>query len=422
MGTLPGGVNFVDNGNGTATLSGAPTVAGSYPLTITANNGVAPNANQPFTLTVNPGAPASIVVFSGAGQSSRVGTVFGQPLVAQVKDANSNPVAGVPVSWAPPVLGASANLILPPSPLTDGSGKTSVAPTANAIAGAYSLVASAGALSVGFNLTNAITIAAGNTCAGIAATDTDLVEQYYAAILRRPSDAGGKSFWLSEAVRLCGLGADPKQTFFLLANAFYNSPEYLAFNRDNNGFVTDLYITFFGRLPDVGGQTFWVNQLVAGMTRNNVMGSFLFSPEFTATMNGVFPGRTARAETYLTLNLYGGYLRRLADSPGYTYWDGQFRIAQCQPNPGSAVVATFNAVSSGFQTSAEYAARGTTPSQFVDDLYYAMLQRGSDLAGFNFWVSQLAAGQTRSAIRQQFLTSPEMTAQGNAIAGQGCLP
>ena len=61
------------------------------------------------------------------------------------------------------------------------------------------------------------------------------MEQYYAAILRRPSDAGGKSFWLSEADRLCALGADPKQTFFLLANSFYNSPEYLAFNRDDTG-------------------------------------------------------------------------------------------------------------------------------------------------------------------------------------------
>ena len=68
VGALPSGVTFVDNGNGTATLAGTATVAGSYPLTITANNGVAPNANQSFTLTVNAGAPASIVVFSGGGQ------------------------------------------------------------------------------------------------------------------------------------------------------------------------------------------------------------------------------------------------------------------------------------------------------------------------------------------------------------------
>jgi Putative Ig domain len=56
-GALPAGVNFVDNGNGTATLSGTATAQGSFPITITANNGVGSNATQAFTLTVNT-APA----------------------------------------------------------------------------------------------------------------------------------------------------------------------------------------------------------------------------------------------------------------------------------------------------------------------------------------------------------------------------
>ena len=40
-GTLPTGVSFVDNGNGTATLSGNPAAGtgGSYPITITATTG-----------------------------------------------------------------------------------------------------------------------------------------------------------------------------------------------------------------------------------------------------------------------------------------------------------------------------------------------------------------------------------------------
>ena len=43
-GALPTGVTFVDNGNGTATLAGTPAAGtgGTYPLTITAANGVAP--------------------------------------------------------------------------------------------------------------------------------------------------------------------------------------------------------------------------------------------------------------------------------------------------------------------------------------------------------------------------------------------
>src|SRR5215813_5948118 len=55
-GKLPGGIKFVDNGDGTATLSGRPGnglgVLGDYALTFTASNGVLPNATQNFTLTI----------------------------------------------------------------------------------------------------------------------------------------------------------------------------------------------------------------------------------------------------------------------------------------------------------------------------------------------------------------------------------
>ena len=47
-GALPGGVTFTNNNNGTATLAGTPAAGttGTYPLIITANNGVAPNATR----------------------------------------------------------------------------------------------------------------------------------------------------------------------------------------------------------------------------------------------------------------------------------------------------------------------------------------------------------------------------------------
>jgi len=53
-GELPSGVSLTDNGNGTAILAGRPAAGtgGSYPLTITADNGVGPAATQAFTLTV----------------------------------------------------------------------------------------------------------------------------------------------------------------------------------------------------------------------------------------------------------------------------------------------------------------------------------------------------------------------------------
>ena len=58
-GQLPQGLSFLDNGDGTATVAGTPNVGstGSYPLTITASNGIDSDVTQSFTATVNPVAP-----------------------------------------------------------------------------------------------------------------------------------------------------------------------------------------------------------------------------------------------------------------------------------------------------------------------------------------------------------------------------
>ncbi len=59
-GTLPTGVTFSDNGDGTATLAGTPALgsAAGYPLTITASNASGIDGSQSFTLTVQRTAPA----------------------------------------------------------------------------------------------------------------------------------------------------------------------------------------------------------------------------------------------------------------------------------------------------------------------------------------------------------------------------
>ena len=82
-GTLPEGLSFKDNGDGTATISG--TAAGSaappasstpYSLTLKATNG-AGNATQPFTLTVtNPGTPPAITSADSASFTTGVAGSF----------------------------------------------------------------------------------------------------------------------------------------------------------------------------------------------------------------------------------------------------------------------------------------------------------------------------------------------------------
>ncbi len=76
-GNLPGGISFVDHENGTATISGTPTFFenGTYPVTITAQNGSGPSATQTFTLTVPVISSPRFVVFgadAGGGPHVKV--------------------------------------------------------------------------------------------------------------------------------------------------------------------------------------------------------------------------------------------------------------------------------------------------------------------------------------------------------------
>ncbi|MEK7594901.1 MAG: putative Ig domain-containing protein [Patescibacteria group bacterium] len=77
-GTLPAGIIFTDNGDGTANLKGsaAAGTAGNYPITITADNGSGTPVTQLFTLTVTTAAsPPSIT--SGDNDTETFGVPFG---------------------------------------------------------------------------------------------------------------------------------------------------------------------------------------------------------------------------------------------------------------------------------------------------------------------------------------------------------
>jgi Bacterial Ig-like domain (group 3) len=77
-GSLPMGVSFTDNGDGTATLAGTPAKgdkAAAYALVITASNGVSPAAVQDFTLVVKYPTTVKVLVFP-------VPAVVGVPVLA----------------------------------------------------------------------------------------------------------------------------------------------------------------------------------------------------------------------------------------------------------------------------------------------------------------------------------------------------
>jgi hypothetical protein len=221
---------------------------------------------------------------------------------------------------------------------------------------------------------------------------------------------------------MAGLGANVNETWFAMAAYFYFGNEYKSFNRDNTGFVTDLYNTFFNRAPDAGGLNFWVNNnLSAGVPREVVLVSFMFSNSFKLFTENIFGNTAARAEVDMVMDFYRGLLSRLPDTTGFNSWVQQFRAAQCA---GSAAVTTkVEQISSSFANGAEYTNRNRSNAQYVGDLYNAFMRRGGDAAGVLHWINQLNTGaMTRNQLRQTFINTAEFKARVNAVIAQGCLP
>ncbi len=91
-GSLPTGVSFNST---TGAFSGTPTVAGSYPFTVTATNPYGTSTAGNFTLVVNPniGAPTKVVFSAEPPTTGTAGSVLSSFTVS-VEDANGNVETG----------------------------------------------------------------------------------------------------------------------------------------------------------------------------------------------------------------------------------------------------------------------------------------------------------------------------------------
>src|SRR5260221_14425206 len=93
-------------------------------------------------MTNTAGAPASITATAGTPQSAAVNTAFAIALQAIVRDALSNPIPGVSVTFTAPGSGASGTFGASATVTTNASGvATAPTLTANTAAGSYSVTA-----------------------------------------------------------------------------------------------------------------------------------------------------------------------------------------------------------------------------------------------------------------------------------------
>ncbi|MDH3303429.1 MAG: DUF4214 domain-containing protein [Acidimicrobiia bacterium] len=112
-----------------------------------------------------------------------------------------------------------------------------------------------------------------------APTDSDAaayegeVRRLYLGAFRREPDAAGLAYWIGMRAKGISLVA--------VADEFATSAEVRArYGQTSNGQYVDLvYLNVLGRPSDPGGRDYWLRQLGAGVTRGEVMVAFTESPE-----------------------------------------------------------------------------------------------------------------------------------------------
>jgi hypothetical protein len=147
----------------------------------------------------------------------------------------------------------------------------------------------------------------------------------------------------------------------------------------NQAFLNQAYLDILGRRFDTAGETFWMNSMQNGTTRDEVMQMIESSAECRARKIGL---------------AYQSLLGRAADGAGLAYWSSLLA------NGG-----TMADVQSGIAASAEF----SNSSGFLAKLYTKALDRNIDAAGQTFWNNALASGASAFDVAHGIYTGTEFT-------------
>ncbi|HVX13888.1 MAG TPA: DUF4214 domain-containing protein [Pirellulales bacterium] len=264
-GVLPSDIKFVDNGNGTATLSGTPSLAdfGVYTVTVTAHNGVGNDATQSFTLTVglatqNENFLASVYL-----------SILHRPIdEASLEYWSRRLDQGLPRSQVVSAIDHSAEYYA----------KIIITPAYEAYLGRAPDSAGVAwwTLLMEFGLTDeeldANFLASPEFYQHNGGTNQGWIDGLYEQVLGRPADQQGGTYWLRQLNR--------GESRYDIALGFETSQEVEAQR------VTNDYQTFLGRQPSAKELDNWLDQLPFRATDEDVITALVSSAEYYQEHSG----------------------------------------------------------------------------------------------------------------------------------------
>ena len=142
------------------------------------------------------------------------------------------------------------------------------------------------------------------------------------------------------------------------------------------------YQQFVGRSPDTAGLNYWVAQMQAGLTEEQVSAAFLGSPEYARLHGGSDAGWVS--------GMYDDLLGRMPDAAGLRYWTEQLASGE-----------THFQVALGFATSAE------RESIVVNDDFQRFLSRPATATELAYWTTALTSGHKRDELVAALIGSAE---------------
>src|SRR5487761_1086456 len=147
-------------------------------------------------------------------------------------------------------------------------------------------------------------------------------------------------------------------------------------------FVNDLYQDVLHRSASAAEVGYFLNEVDGGVPFQTIVDNFLNSPEYHAS---------EVAGDFTT------YLGRPADPTGAAYWQVQLDSGTRENQFSTSLIASPE----------YYANHGGSDSGFVMALYQDVLSRSASAGDVAYWDSQLAGGETRSAVAAAFIDSAE---------------
>ncbi|MBO5597269.1 MAG: DUF4214 domain-containing protein [Oribacterium sp.] len=102
----------------------------------------------------------------------------------------------------------------------------------------------------------------------------NFVQRFYTLAMERDADQSGVDYWTAGLRRGDFNGAS------IAANFFFGK-EMTERNISNEKYIELLYQVMMGRPSDDGGKAYWLGNMANGMTKEQVLNGFITSPEFT---------------------------------------------------------------------------------------------------------------------------------------------